>query len=68
MQGAIYGEAKERHRSKLKGSFVDILKQLEEALGDKAFFGGDTFGFVDIIAIPLTSWFYAIEKLGNFKV
>ncbi|XVF31551.1 hypothetical protein REPUB_Repub17cG0000400 [Reevesia pubescens] len=51
-----------------KREFIEILKQLEEGLGDKDFFGGDTFGFVDIIAIPLTSWFYAIEKLGKFKV
>ncbi|OMO50528.1 hypothetical protein CCACVL1_30388 [Corchorus capsularis] len=48
--------------------FIEILKQLEGALGEKDFFGGDAFGFVDIIAIPLTSWFYAIEKYGKFKV
>ncbi|XVE72016.1 hypothetical protein DITRI_Ditri11bG0004800 [Diplodiscus trichospermus] len=51
-----------------KREFIEILKQLEEGLGDKDFFGGDKFGFVDIIAIPLTSWFYGIEKLGKFKV
>ncbi|XVF71021.1 hypothetical protein PTKIN_Ptkin12aG0001000 [Pterospermum kingtungense] len=51
-----------------KKEFIEILKQLEEGLGDKDFFGGDKFGFVDIIAIPLTSWFYAIEKFGKFKV
>ncbi|OMO88846.1 hypothetical protein COLO4_20048 [Corchorus olitorius] len=47
---------------------IEILKQLEGALGEKDYFGGDAFGFVDIIAIPLTSWFYAFEKYGNFKV
>ncbi|XP_022759392.1 probable glutathione S-transferase [Durio zibethinus] len=51
-----------------KREFIEILKQLEDALGDKDFFGGNTFGFVDIIAIPLTSWFYAVEKLGGLKV
>ncbi|XVF20468.1 hypothetical protein REPUB_Repub12eG0002900 [Reevesia pubescens] len=51
-----------------KKEFIEILKQLEEGLGDKKFFGGDTFGFVDIILIPLTSWFNAVEKLGKFKV
>ncbi|ESR50789.1 hypothetical protein CICLE_v10033632mg [Citrus x clementina] len=34
--------------------FIEILKQLEGALGEKDFFGGDSFGFVDVIAIPLT--------------
>ncbi|KAI3982990.1 hypothetical protein MKX01_010473 [Papaver californicum] len=48
--------------------FIEILKVLEEALGKKDYFGGDTFGFVDIIAIPLTSWFHAYEVFGNFKV
>ncbi|KAM3712983.1 hypothetical protein ACJW31_01G220200 [Castanea mollissima] len=36
--------------------------------GDKSFYGGDAFGFADIIAIGLTSWFVAYEKFGGFKV
>lgn len=51
-----------------KEEFVETLKKLEGALGDKDYFGGDSFGFVDIIAIPLTSWFYPTEKFGGFKV
>lgn len=51
-----------------KNEFIEILKQLEGALGEKDFFGGDSFGFVDVIAIPLTCWFYGVEKLGGFKV
>lgn len=58
------GEAKEV----AKKDFIEILKQLEGALGDKSFYGGDAFGFVDIIAIGLTSWFVAYEKFGGFKV
>ncbi|KAH9707079.1 glutathione transferase5 [Citrus sinensis] len=51
-----------------KNEFIEILKQLVGALGEKDFFGGDSFGFVDVIAIPLTCWFYAVEKFGGFKV
>ncbi|OVA14281.1 Glutathione S-transferase [Macleaya cordata] len=51
-----------------KKEFIEIVKLLEGALGDKDFFGGEIFGFVDIIAIPLTSWFYAYEVFGGFKV
>lgn len=58
------GEAKEV----AKKDFIEILKQLEGALGDKSFYGGDAFGFVDIIAIGLTSRFVAYEKIGGFKV
>ncbi|KAK8674178.1 hypothetical protein V6N13_112474 [Hibiscus sabdariffa] len=51
-----------------KTEFIEILKQLEGALGDKEYFNGDTFGFVDIVAIPLTCWFFALEKIGGFSV
>ncbi|XP_058098172.1 probable glutathione S-transferase [Magnolia sinica] len=48
--------------------FIGIVKVLEGALGDKDFFGGDSFGFIDVVAIPLTSWFYAYEQCGGFKL
>ncbi|EEF35797.1 probable glutathione S-transferase [Ricinus communis] len=51
-----------------KKDFIEILKVLEGALGEKDFFGGESFGFVDIIAIPLTCWFLAVEKLADFSV
>ncbi|XP_023517213.1 probable glutathione S-transferase parA [Cucurbita pepo subsp. pepo] len=51
-----------------KKEFIEILKQLEEALGDNDFFGGERFGIVDVIAIPFSCWFYAFEKVGGFKV
>ncbi|KAJ7964408.1 putative Glutathione s-transferase [Quillaja saponaria] len=51
-----------------KKDFIEILKQLEGALGEKDYFGGDSFGFVDIIAIPFSSWFLAYEIFGGFKV
>ncbi|KAF7822521.1 putative glutathione S-transferase parC [Senna tora] len=51
-----------------KKEFIEGLKQLEEVLGDKCYFGGDTFGFVDIALIPFYSWFWAYETVANFKV
>ncbi|XP_031486411.1 probable glutathione S-transferase [Nymphaea colorata] len=51
-----------------KKEFIDILKLLEGALGDKHFFGGDHFGFVDVAFIPFASWFLVYESHGNFKV
>ncbi|KAL5574157.1 hypothetical protein UlMin_023754 [Ulmus minor] len=58
------GEAQERAIK----DFIEIVKQLEEGLGERDFFGGDTFGLNDISLISLTSWFHAYEKFGNFKV
>ncbi|XP_061371511.1 glutathione S-transferase 3-like [Gastrolobium bilobum] len=51
-----------------KNELISIFKQLEETLGDKAFYGGDTFGFVDVGLIPFYSWFYTFETFGNFKM
>ncbi|KAL7218469.1 hypothetical protein ACSBR2_011685 [Camellia fascicularis] len=52
-----------------KKEFIDTLKVLEErTLGDKPYFGGDKFGFVDAVLIPFYSWFYAYEACGNFSI
>lgn len=41
---------------------------LENELGDKTYFGGETFGFLDIALVTFYSWFYTYEKLGNFSI
>ncbi|KAK4490437.1 hypothetical protein RD792_001114 [Penstemon davidsonii] len=51
-----------------KKDFIDILKKLEGAMGENNYFGGDKFGFVDIVLIGLSSWFGAYEKFGGFKI
>lgn len=51
-----------------KEELISIFKQLEEPLGDKPFYGGDMFGFLDLGLIPFYSWFYAFETYGNFKM
>ncbi|CAI8582905.1 unnamed protein product [Vicia faba] len=51
-----------------KKELIEGLKELENVLGDKPYFGGHTFGFVDIALIPFYSWFYTYEELCNFKV
>ena len=44
-----------------KKEFISVFKQLEEALGDKPFYG-------DLGLIPFYSWFYTFETYGNFKM
>ncbi|KAI4323145.1 hypothetical protein L6164_022775 [Bauhinia variegata] len=51
-----------------KKNFIESLKQLEEGLGEKEYFGGDKFGFVDVALITFYSWFYTYEKFGNFEI
>ncbi|XP_054814597.1 probable glutathione S-transferase [Prosopis cineraria] len=60
------GKVEEHEQAKKE--LIENLKQLEEVLGDKPYFGGDTFGFVDVALIPFYKWFYVYEKIGNFKV
>lgn len=60
--------AKGDELEKAKEDFIATFKQLEETLGDNPFFGGQTFGFVDVALIPYYSWFYVYESFGNFKI
>lgn len=41
---------------------------MEGELGDKAFFGGENLGYVDVALVPYSSWFYAYESYGNFSI
>ncbi|CAN4087326.1 unnamed protein product [Withania somnifera] len=52
-----------------KKDLIDPLKLLEEAaLGDKPYFGGESFGFVDIALLGFYSWFYSYETICNFSI
>jgi len=51
-----------------KEEFIDCLRVLEGALGDRPYFGGEKFGIVDVSLIPFYSWFYAYETCGNFSI
>jgi glutathione S-transferase len=59
---------KGEEQEQAKKDFIKILKTLEGQLGDKPYFGGEKFGFLDIALIPFYSWFYTYETLGNFKI
>lgn len=64
----IWGNKKGEEQEKGKKEFLESLKVLEAELGDKSYFGGETFGYVDITLVPFYSWFYALEKCGDFSV
>ncbi|PON67259.1 S-crystallin [Parasponia andersonii] len=51
-----------------KKDFLETLRLLEAALGNKPYFGGDRFGFVDVALVPFSSWFYVYESFGNFSI
>ncbi|KAA8524945.1 hypothetical protein F0562_011417 [Nyssa sinensis] len=51
-----------------KTEYIKTLKLLEGELGDKPYFGGETFGYVDVALVPFYSWFYAYETCGNFSI
>ncbi|GMP66289.1 hypothetical protein CsSME_00026704 [Camellia sinensis var. sinensis] len=58
------GEAQEA----AKNDLIGCLELLEGELGDKPYFGGDTFGFVDVALIPFFNFFCTIEQLSNFRI
>nr|ADC95628.1 glutathione S-transferase [Bruguiera gymnorhiza] len=51
-----------------KKELIECFKLLEKELGDKPYFGGETFGYVDVTLVPFYSWFDVYERSGNFSV
>ncbi|KAL3576610.1 hypothetical protein D5086_021893 [Populus alba] len=58
---ASKGELKESSKKDL----IQCFKILEEELGDKLYFGDESFGYIDMALIPFYSFFYTFETLGN---
>ncbi|KAK7825020.1 putative glutathione s-transferase [Quercus suber] len=50
-----------------KKEFFETFKILEGELGDKPYFGGETFGFVDLSLVTFYSWFHAFEIIAWAK-
>ncbi|KAF3518571.1 hypothetical protein DY000_02062225 [Brassica cretica] len=55
-------------QEKAKKEYIEALKILESELGNKPYFGGDNFGFIDIAMTGYYMWFEASEKCGNFSI
>ncbi|CAI9784309.1 unnamed protein product [Fraxinus pennsylvanica] len=51
-----------------KKELLEIFKALEGALGDKPYFGGENFGYVDISLIGFYMRFHAYETIANFSI
>ncbi|KAK9054426.1 hypothetical protein SSX86_025504 [Deinandra increscens subsp. villosa] len=61
---ALKGEEQEKG----KKEFIEILKVLEGQIGDKPYFLGESFGYVDIALVTFYSWFHTCETLGNCNI
>ncbi|CAN6992218.1 hypothetical protein BRARA_A03577 [Brassica rapa] len=58
----------ESEREKMVEEAYDGLKYLEEELGDKQFFGGETIGFVDIAADFIAYWFGIAQEASGVMI
>ena len=66
--GRMVWRTKGEEQEAITKEYLECLKVLEGELGDKSYFGGENFGFVDVALMPFYIWFYAYETLGNFSV
>ncbi|KAM7251758.1 hypothetical protein ACFE04_023641 [Oxalis oulophora] len=66
--GKKINHSKGEEQEQANKDFFAILRTLEGQLGDKPYFGGNKFGFVDVALIPFYCWFYTLETVGNFKI
>ncbi|KAL7600328.1 hypothetical protein Lser_V15G24827 [Lactuca serriola] len=63
----LYTAKAEEHEASRK-EFMDSLKLIEGELGDKTYFGGESFGYVDASLIPFYAWLHAYETYGELNV
>ena len=60
-----FTKGEEREEAK---DFIESFKILEGELSDKPYFGGETFGLVDVALITFYRRFYSSEMLGEFSI
>ncbi|KAK7334946.1 hypothetical protein VNO80_26715 [Phaseolus coccineus] len=64
----IVWTSKGEEKEVAKKEFIEVLKVLEEQLGDKTYFGGDNLGFVDVALVPFYTGFEAYETFGGLNL
>ncbi|CAJ2659369.1 putative glutathione S-transferase parA-like protein [Trifolium pratense] len=64
--GFKFSKAEGEVKEAAKKEFLEGVKVLEEQLGNKPYFGGDNFGFVDVALVPLFCMFYTYTFAGKF--
>ena len=55
-------------RAQARADLLQVLTNLDGELGDKPFFGGEEFGFVDVALVPFLPWLPSYERYGEFRV
>lgn len=51
-----------------KKELIHCIKLLEEVIGEKPYFGGEKFGYLDVVLGGFCSWFHAYETFGNMSI
>ncbi|KAH6788764.1 hypothetical protein C2S51_003770 [Perilla frutescens var. frutescens] len=47
---------------------IDCLNVLEDKLGEKPYFGGETVGYMDVVLGGFCCWFPAYHEWGSFSI
>ncbi|XP_078436667.1 glutathione S-transferase U25-like [Wolffia australiana] len=58
----------EEAMAEAKNEFIEVMKLLENELGEKSYFGGEVFGFLDIALAGYVPWFGTYELSGGFSM
>lgn len=56
--GSRYAKTVGEEREAAKKELVESFEVMEEQLGEKPYFGGENFGFVDVALVPLFCMLY----------
>ncbi|XP_058079013.1 glutathione transferase GST 23-like [Magnolia sinica] len=63
---AFYSQGKEQEQA--LESLLEVLKTLDAELEGKKFFGGETIGFVDLVAGWIPHWLTVLEEVAGKKL
>ncbi|CAK7357415.1 unnamed protein product [Dovyalis caffra] len=64
----VWTSSSTENKEAAANDLIEFFKVMEAELGDKPYFEGESFGFVDVALVPFYSWFYTYETLGNFSI
>ena len=66
IRAAFCSEGKEQEKAAEES--LEALKNLEEELSGKEFFGGESGGFLDLVVGWIPHWLPVLEEVGGYKL